>query len=346
MRTASGCAFVVALIFSLVLVNDYYHYFETIGQVLGISNARLYQAGTDDVTINYNEPNNQTVLNKASIQNAIYNLSHKNEKGNLYKLNIPGTISHFHPRNAYVYVPPAYSTPARINLPVIVLTAGTPGTPDNWPGAGLEGIMDQFAQSHDGITPLVFVVDNTGSVTNDTECVNSPRGNVETYLSVDVPSYIKNHFRVIDSPQHWAIGGLSMGGMCSLMLTLRHTDVYHYFIDLGGEIGPEVGSRETTINTLFNGSSQKWASHQPALLLKTRRYKGIGGFFGGGNQDAVNVTQAQSQLYQESKAAGIDAVSEVVNGAHTFNVWAQTYKDSLPWISDRIGATQCGPSCL
>ena len=208
--------------------------------------------------------------------------------------------------------------------------------------------MDEFAHMHEGITPLVFMVDNTGSVTNDTECVNSPRGNAETYLSVDVPNYIKAHFRVLDSPANWAIGGLSLGGMCGVMLTLRHPDVFHYFLDYGGEIGPVIGSKQQTIDTLFGGSESAWAAHQPNLILTSQNFKklGLGGFFGDGNEDALDVTQAQRQLVTDSQNAGIETVSETINGPHTFNVWQQLFKDSLPWVSNRIGATQCTSVCI
>lgn len=345
-RVLAVGALVVALLFSLVLINDYYHYYLTVGQVLGENNAQQYRNDLNSVTINYDVSNNQSTYNNHSIQNSLVNLTHSPTSGTVYKIDIPGTLSHFNARSGYVYVPAIYSSPAQINLPVIVLTAGIPGMPENWLGLGLQNIMNDFAKSHDGIAPLVFVADNTGSIANDTECVDSPRGNVETYLSKDVPNYIKHNFHVIDSPDHWALGGLSLGGMCSIMLTLRHTDVYHYFIDLGGEIGPEVGSKQQTIDTLFGGSEQKWAAHQPSVLLNSKQYRGIGGFFGDGNQDNVQVTQALTQLYSESKKAGIDTVSEIINGAHTFNVWTETYKDALPWISNRIGATQCSPSCL
>ena len=169
-------------------------------------------------------------------------------------MNIPGTVSKFNARGAYVYVPAVYSAVSDISLPLIVLSTGYPGLPENWLGSGLEATMDQFAHLHDGITPLVFMVDDTGGLTNDTECVNSPRGNVETYLTTDVPNYIKSHFRVINNPDNWAIGGLSMGGMCSVMLTLLHPNVFHYFMDYSGEIGPEIGSKQKTVDVLFGGS--------------------------------------------------------------------------------------------
>jgi enterochelin esterase-like enzyme len=345
MRIITSVMLVVGLVFSLIIINNYYRYYPTIGTVFGRNDAQALNSG-DDITVNYSVTSKQQYYNVSSVQASVANLSSPSTSGKLYAINIPGTVSKFNARSGYVYVPAIYNSPLKINLPVIVLTAGVPGTPDDWVNMGLQGIMDNFAKTHDGITPIVFVVDSLGSINNDTECVNSPRGNVETYLTVDVPNYIKKNFHVDDSAKNWAIGGLSMGGMCSIMLTLRHPNVYNYFIDLGGEIGPEVGSEQQTIDTLFGGSESNWAAHQPSTLLTNNTYKNIGGFFGDGNQDSRDVVDAISQLSLQTKEAGMNTVTETINGAHTFNVWEQTYKDALPWISNRIGATQCSASCL
>lgn len=343
---ACSLSLVIGLVFSLLIINNYYRFYPTLGEVFGQNNVKSLDNEEYNVTLNYSVSTKQTTLNQQSIQGSLDKLSGISTSGNLYKINIPGTISKFKARDGYVYIPAIYKSLAQINLPVLVLTAGWPGTPDNWPGLGLENIMNQFAKNHNGITPLVFVADNIGSLTNDTECVNSPRGNVETYLTVDVPNFIKHNFHVDSSPSNWAIGGLSLGGMCAIMLTLRHPDVYNYFMDLGGELGPEDGPKQHTIDTLFDYSEAAWAAHQPSLLLASHHYDNIGGFFGDGDQDTLNVEDAIAQLSAESKKAGIQSITETIVGAHTFNVWAETFKDALPWLSNRVGATQCSSSCL
>jgi len=347
MKTVASVGAFIGLIFSLVLINNYYRFYPTLGEVFNInSNVQNIGEGQTGVVVNVAHLGTNNYAN--SIENEINTVSQESTAGKVYSLEIPGAVSKFKARAAYVYEPAIYNKITNLNLPVIVLLAGVPGAPENWLGAGMQATLDQFAGSHDGITPLVFIVDDTGGIGNDTECVNSPLGNVETYLTVDVPAYIKSHFRVVDNPSDWAIGGLSMGGMCSIMLTLRHPNVYHYFMDYGGEIGPEDGSKQRTLAILFGGSENNWAAHQPNLLLASKNYKnsGIGGFFGDGQQDSRSVAQAVSQLASESQRAGLQTVSEIINGQHTFEVWSQLFKDSLPWVSSRIGATQCAAVCI
>jgi enterochelin esterase-like enzyme len=342
----SAVCMVFSILFSLVLINNYYRFYPTVGAVFNKNSAIPLSDSQKEVLVQFSPQDFANTLNKQSVEGSLTSLASQPTNGKVYSLNIPGTVSHFKARTAYVYVPAIYSNPSQIDLPVIVLMPGFPGLPSNWLDSGLATTMNDFASHHDGITPIVFMVDNTGSLTNDTECVNSPRGNVETYLTVDVPNYIKAHFNVQADPSHWAIGGLSLGGTCSIMLALRHPNVYHYFIDLGGELGPEVGSQQKTIDELFGGSYGNWEEHQPSYLLATRTYKNMGGFFGVGKQDELNVTQAAAQLSSETQKAGIETIYETINGQHTFNVWQETFKLALPWVSNRIGATECASSCL
>jgi enterochelin esterase-like enzyme len=329
------CLFCFA--YSLILINGYYSFYPTIGSVFNIG----VVADTSPKILSADTKN---IAKTGTIEGSLY-AKPAPTAGVVKSLSIPGKVSKFKARGAYVYIPAIATRSTNIKLPVIVLTAGYPGLPSNWLGSGLQATMNQFAKLHHGITPYVFMVDNTGSVTNDTECVNSPRGNVETYLTTDVPNYIKAHYDVGGSSSQWAIGGLSLGGTCSFMLALRHPNVYNNFLDFGGENGPEVGSEQTTIAALFNGSQQAFNDHQPLLLLQEHTYPGMNAFFGDGDQDSPALITGLKQAYQASKADGISSVFEEVVGGHTFPVWQQLLKDSLPWISNRLGATTCTTVC-
>jgi S-formylglutathione hydrolase FrmB len=322
-------------LFSLILVNGYYSFYPTVGSVFNVGTAE-----SDPTTVYHSS----TKSAQSTIQSSLY-AKNRSLTGQIRKLSIPGVVSKFKARSAYVYLPPVATGPVSVRLPVIVLTAGYPGAPENWVDSGIKTTMDHFAKLHNGVTPLVFMVDNTASLTNDTECVNSPRGNVETYLTDDVPTYIKDHYDVSSSSKQWAIGGLSMGGMCSFMLALRHPTVYDNFIDLGGETGPEVGSAQTTIDQLFYGSESSWAAHQPLFLLEDNRYDGMSGIFADGNGDSPSLLSGLRQAYTASEMSGIDSVFEEIPGGHTFAVWQQTFKDNLPWLSNRLGATSCSVAC-
>jgi S-formylglutathione hydrolase FrmB len=117
--------------------------------------------------------------------------------------------------------------------------------------------------------------DVNGSLTADTECVDSPRGNVETYLTVDLPEFVHSRFFTQPPGRSWGIGGFSEGGTCSIMLALRHPDVFSTFADYSGLLGPRTGSTNAIGNTvavLFHGSQQDFDDHEPRYLLTHHRY--------------------------------------------------------------------------
>jgi hypothetical protein len=84
--------------------------------------------------------------------------------GAVSEVPIPGTVSSFVARPAWVYFPPAYLSSPRAVLPVLVLVAGQPGTPRDWlDGGRLVATMNAFAAAHSGLAPVVVVPDSLGS---------------------------------------------------------------------------------------------------------------------------------------------------------------------------------------
>ena len=335
---------VSSLGFSLSLINQGYHYFPTIASVFGWQSRQQALSAYQATTITYSTlPLGPAI----TIEGALYDAQKSSYQGRVSRVSIPGTVSGFNARQAWVYTPAIAGSPANVDMPVVVLTSGVPGNPNDWLNGGeLVTTLDQFAALHHGITPYVFVVDSTGSTFNDTECVDSSRGNIETYLTRDVPAYIKANYSVASSSQKWGLGGLSMGGMCAVMLTLRHPNVYKTFMDFGGERGPEDGSKTYTIATLFHDSEHEWQMHQPLSLLQRNPDTGVKGFFAAAKEDNPIVLNETRELYQASLAAHLGVVFETLGGQHTFNVWAQALKDALPWLSNQLGATECSGRCI
>ncbi|MGF7229250.1 MAG: alpha/beta hydrolase [Candidatus Saccharibacteria bacterium] len=339
----SATALVLSVLFGLLLVNNYYRYYPTLYSVIGIQNRIKVIADRHSTTFEYTKDHSAAPV--GSIENDLYGPNFS-PKGTIESVRIPGKVSKFNARDGWLYVPRIAGGKTAVDLPVIVLMAGTPGAPTDWlNGGGLQATLDTYATVHHGITPMVFVLDENGSQLNDTECVDSARGNVETYLSVDVPTYIKSHFNVSTTPDHWAIGGLSLGGLCGVMLALRHQDTFHYFLDFGGESAPEIGSEDKTITGLFNGSQAEYQAHIPMNLLLGHKYPNMGGFFAIGKSDNPKTVDNLQSLYQLTKQSDMNSVLEMIGGEHTFNVWQQSFKDALPWIANQLGSDNCTTAC-
>jgi S-formylglutathione hydrolase FrmB len=252
---------------------------------------------------------------------------------------IPGATSGFPARNANIYLPPAYFTDPRPELPVLVLLAGQPGSTDDWlVGGRLTQTMDAFAAEHSGLAPIVVLADGTGSQFANPLCVDSHLGNVATYLSVDVPAWVRSNLQVDTDPTAWAIGGLSYGGTCALQMATLRPDVYPTFLDLSGQAEPTLGDRTSTINEVFGGDEAAFDRIDPAYLLAHERFPDSAGAFVDGADDS-EYRPGVEQLAASAKAAGMDVHLTELPGSHSFEVWSAGLEKELPWLSRRLGLT-------
>jgi S-formylglutathione hydrolase FrmB len=268
--------------------------------------------------------------------------------GQVVPVDLPGTASGFAARQALVYLPPAWSARPRPTLPVVMLLHGTPGAPTDWTDGGTaQATADAWAAQHAGVAPVLVMPDINGSLSADTECVDSPLGNIETYLTVDVPAAVQQNFGTAAPGPAWAVAGLSEGGTCSIVLALRHPAMFSAFGDFGGLAGPRVGETNAdvadTVTQLFGGSQQAFDAHEPSALLTSQRFPGLGGWFQVGTGDAEPLAAIQ-KLSPLARTAGIETCLVTMPGqGHTFDVWSAAFRQSLPWLAGRVGQVPPSP---
>ncbi|WP_433802834.1 alpha/beta hydrolase [Actinomycetospora sp. CA-084318] len=330
-RRAARVLAVLGLVVALLLgaaaaVNLHFDYYRTLGEAVGAP-------ARDQVTID-------TMLREDADPGP----------GVVAPVPIPASASGFQARPAMIYVPSAFFTRPRPQLPVIMLLHGTPGTPQDWINGGrADTIADAFAAAHGGVSPILVMPDINGSTTADTECVDGPAGNAETYLTQDVPDYVLSTFRTRPTGSAWAVAGLSEGGSCAVMLALRHPNMFHTFGDYAGLEGPRSGDTNAgvvdTVTQLFGGSQAAFDAHEPTTILGTTRFPALGGWFEVGTADP-DPAAAQALLVPAARRAGIATCSVLVpNGGHTFDVFSAAFERSLPWMSSRLGIPTTGAAC-
>ena len=261
-------------------------------------------------------------------------------KGKLTSSPIAAPQSGFTARDARIYLPPAYFADPQPQLPVLVLLAGQPGAPQDWLTAGkLVRVMDGFAADHGGLAPVVVVPDATGRQFGDPLCLDSRRGNADTYLAKDVPAWIRTHLTVDPDPQAWAIAGVSYGGTCALQLATNHPDVYPTFLDISGSAEPSLGDRSRTVADAFGGDEAAFVRVNPLDLLRTRRYPNSAAAIvvGAGDRDTKSDAQV---VYDATRAAGMDSHDTELRGSHDWRLFSAALAHELPWLAQRIGLTQ------
>ncbi|WP_330273444.1 alpha/beta hydrolase-fold protein [Lentzea sp. NBC_00516] len=256
------------------------------------------------------------------------------DKGTLSEIEIPGAMK---TRPAWIYLPPAYAAKPRPRLPVLVLLAGQPGSPRDWYDAGrISDNMDEFARAHQGLAPIVVMPDSIGSLTANPLCLDSKLGQAETYLTRDVPKWIKERLTVDERREAWTVAGLSHGGTCSLQLAVRAPDVYGNFIDLSGQREPTLGTRAETVKAAFGGDEAAFVRVNPLDILAKHQFPQLSGVIVAGKDDG-QYRPAGIEVYEACRRAGMDVQWKELPGGHDWNVWRPGLYGTLPWLAQRTG---------
>jgi S-formylglutathione hydrolase FrmB len=260
--------------------------------------------------------------------------------GRVVVRDIAGT-SGFHPRPAYLYLPPAYLAHPDRPLPVLEILHGTPGAPSDWVIRGqLRGTADAFAAAHKGQAPIIVMPDINGSWRGDSECIRTAAGaDVESYLTRDVVTYVRGAFRRTVGDRRWWLAGVSEGGLCAAMLALRHPTTYSAFGDMSGLSRPSVEhvSPSASVGQLFGTDATARREHDVIWLLQHHRYPTLRGWFECGAMDTT-VRRDQAAIVAAAARAGLATHAAVRPGKHGWSIWAGSLRRLLPWFWERAPA--------
>lgn len=256
------------------------------------------------------------------------------QQGAVVPVDTGSAASGFRHRGEWVYLPPAWFTGATPRLPAVLMIGGEFNTSADWIRAGdAVATLDAFAAAHGGNAPLAVFVDATGGFTVDTECVNGSHGNAADHLLDDVIPRAAEQFGLAAQAK-WGVVGFSSGGTCAVDLAVMHPDRFSAFVDIGGDISPNAGTRAQTIDRLFGGDAAAWARFDPSTVI-TRHgpYSDLAGLFA--VPGSVGHAAAES-LCQLGTANGIDCAVVGLPGKHDWPSAASAFATTLPWLAGRL----------
>jgi S-formylglutathione hydrolase FrmB len=259
--------------------------------------------------------------------------------GRLGTAAIPGAVSHFAARDALVYLPPAALVRDPPALPVMVVLSGQPGQPsDIVAKAGFEDALNSYAKAHAGLAPIVVIPDHLGNAGANPMCVDSPLGNSETYLTVDVPQWIIDHLGVLRGRSSWAIAGFSQGGTCAIQLGAGYPQLFGAFLDISGELAPQNGSVQNTVKLGFGGNASQYEAATPLKMLAAHApYQDTEAIFAVGQNDARFIPN-QTTLAAAARTAGMAVTSfEVPGSAHDWHCATAALQRGLDLLGARFG---------
>lgn len=209
---------------------------------------------------------------------------------------------------------------------IVEFLTGFPSQPIMW--FKVMKIGDELARynsSHPGreiigIFPQVNVAGNY-----DLECMNLPHGQpkAESWLSEDMHSYIHSTLGLDGAP--WSIVGLSTGGWCAAMLSIRHPDLYSSAISIAGYYRPALPLSDPITLQEWAKKNYNLAPYEATLKDSKRLYlvASLG--------DKYSIKETKKFLAKPHPHLAI-TYKELKSGGHNPHVWVTVLRPALNWL--------------
>jgi predicted esterase len=233
----------------------------------------------------------------------------------------------------YIILPKNVADSLALNQPIdmsktkiVELLVGYPSIPENWlrslniTKALARAETDNPGNSIIGVIPAVNVAGST-----DLECMNFPDGGVqaETWLTSDLHAYVNKRLGI--PPIRWGLMGVSTGGWCAAMLSLKHEDMYYGAVSIAGYYRPllDSGTRKSVKAQLeasyaFPKLENQMTSTTNMLLITSAK-----DYF----------SYAETKLFREQQQKNINyQYIELAEGGHNARVWISQLGVALQWL--------------
>jgi S-formylglutathione hydrolase FrmB len=236
-------------------------------------------------------------------------------RGKTQTLHVPVPGTHT-TRDVLVYRP---DVPDSVNLPVLYILHGSPGSASDPFDAGLPHVIDRLVSA--GYPPFVLAApDGNGTKHPDTEWANAVDGTdqFETFVTRNVIDAVEGANR--RDRQHRAIAGFSMGAYGAVNLAMRHPDLYGQVVSLAGYFHVDDPSG------VFGHQLAAIDANTPELHLANARRERL--LVVDGDQGNDRVVKGESKLFVEQLVAAHVPVSyEQIPGGHSWSFVASAFPD-------------------
>ena len=160
-------------------------------------------------------------------------------------------------RRAYVYTPAGYDSQPDRHYPVLYLQHGAGENETEWTHTGFSAIIADNLIAEGKIEPLIIVMNNDfvyrpGDNRGRLALADKWNENYEEmFLTESLPD-IEKHYRVIPDAAHRAMAGLSLGGMLTGTVGVRHSDLFGWLgIFSGGVVSEPALLNKNTVKLVF-----------------------------------------------------------------------------------------------
>ncbi len=236
-------------------------------------------------------------------------------------------------RNYGVILPPGYDKNPQKRYPVIFLLHG--GHDDARAYVDKYAILNILAELYKSkkLPPSILITpdgnDNRGSSPlYDPDYFDGDNGKVGTLIGSELVQVVKSRYRTLESPQFWALGGISSGGWGALNIGLRYLNNFHIFFSHSGYFTDNSGPENSP--------------QQIVQQLSPEEKKGLRVYLDAGLND-TNLLASTKVFHQTLNKLGIANVFYSFPGGHGlsgadigWNYFHKHLKDSLAYVGEQF----------
>jgi hypothetical protein len=213
---------------------------------------------------------------------------------------------------------------------VVEFLTGYPSQPIMWITIlQIDKVLADYNRTHPkqqivGVFPEVNVAGHY-----DLECMNLPNGKpaAETWLTKDMHSFVNS--RLGNLPARWGIMGVSTGGWCAAMLSVRHPDMYSAAASIAGYYRPALPlsypvalQEKMTLKYNFELAESKLTQTIPLYLTASVK-------------DKYSFRETSKFLALDHPHLKI-TYKELQEGGHNSRVWISLIPDAFDWLQRNI----------
>lgn len=219
-----------------------------------------------------------------------------------------------------VILPNTYSEVGVLKYPVVYLLHGYTGQYSDWIRK-----VPSIKRYADKYQLIIICPDGENSWYIDSK--STPNSNYESYVGVELPRYISNHYHTYNDRNKTAITGLSMGGHGALYIAIHHKDTFGAVGSMSGVLDITGSRSGYNVSRILGDTTLATAKKYSDLYNVSQADTALAIIFDCGIEDPfINQNRAIHKRLMELKVP--HHYSELPGG-HTWPYWTNSIEYHL-----------------
>ena len=213
---------------------------------------------------------------------------------------------------------------------IVEFLTGFPSQPLMWVKVlEIDRVLALYNESHVGSEIIGIFPEVNLAGHYDLECMNLPgsRPAAETWLSTDMHSYVASRIGIHDAK--WGIMGVSTGGWCAAMLSIRHPNLYSAAASIAGYYRPALPLTDPLSLQQAMDVKNNLDKSESALTSKVKLY------LTASKGDKYSYRETKKFLAKKHPQLAI-TYKELPSGGHNSRVWIALIPGAFDWLERNI----------